>query len=114
MSIRTLPAPVPKAAGSSPSPSVSGMHPVAASLLSALGLWLAFPGNPPPGWGWLAWVALVPLFLLIRSGRPRLSIYFGAWVGGLAFWLSAIYWVRLTEPETAWVAWLAMATFLSL
>src|SRR5207245_1609768 len=73
-------------------------------------LWLAFP---PAGWGWLAWIALTPLFLLIRSDKPRWAIYLGAWLGGELFWLLSIQWVRLSEPNTAWLAWLVMATVLS-
>ena len=47
-----------------------------------------------------------------RRGR-RLRLYLGAWAGGLLFWLLSVQWVRLTDP-TAWLAWLAMATALSL
>jgi apolipoprotein N-acyltransferase len=79
-------------------------------LASGVLLWFAFP---PAEWGWLAWVALAPLFQLITSPRPRWAIYGGAWAGGLAFWLLSIQWVRLTDPS-AWLAWLAMATALSL
>ena len=73
-------------------------------------LWSAFP---PADWGWLAWVALVPLFLLVPSRGPRLRLYARRLGGGLVFWLSAIQWVRLTDP-TAWLAWLAMALHLLL
>jgi apolipoprotein N-acyltransferase len=83
---------------------------VVPALTSALLLWFAFP---PAGRGYLAWVALVPLFLLVRSERSRRSIYFGAWVGGLAFWLLAVYWVWETD-SSAWLAWVVLAAFLSL
>ena len=67
-----------------------------------------------PSWGWLAWVALVAAVL---AGPERavagLAIYLGAWLGGLAFWLLAIHWVRLTDP-TAWLGWVVMALVLSL
>ena len=78
-------------------------------MTSGLLLWSAFP---PVEWSWLAWVALVPLFLLVVQPGPRLRLYAGAWAGGLVFWLSSVQWVRLTDP-TAWLAWLAMALIFS-
>jgi apolipoprotein N-acyltransferase len=35
-------------------------------------------------------------------------------VSGFLFWLLAIKWVRLAEPETAWLGWIVMALSLSL
>jgi apolipoprotein N-acyltransferase len=90
-------------------PKASGSSPVLSSLVSAALLWSAFP---PTNWGWLAWVALAPLFLLIKSRRSRAAIYAGAWVGGFAFWLLSIQWIRLTD-ESAWLAWVVMALALS-
>ena len=80
-----------------------------AGLTSGLLLWSAFP---PAEWSWLAWVALVPLFWLVRPARARAPLYLGAWAGGLVFWLLSVQWVRLTDP-TAWLAWLAMAVVFS-
>jgi apolipoprotein N-acyltransferase len=87
-----------------------GMHPALLATASALLLWLSFP---PADCGYLAWVALVPLFLLVRSERRAPILYFAAWLGGEIFWVLAIHWIRLTDPS-AWLAWLVMATFLSL
>ena len=83
--------------------------PVVQAVVSALLVWVAFP---PADWGWFAWFALVPLFLLITSQRSAWSLYLGSWGGGFVFWGLAIQWVRLTDA-TAWVAWLAMALGLS-
>ena len=88
----------------------TGTHPALLAVGSALLLWTTFP---PADWGWLVWIALVPFFLLIPSRRSKASLYFGAWVGGMAFWTLAVQWVRLSD-STAWVAWLAMAFALSL
>ena len=93
------------AAGARP----AGPHPVALGVGSALLLWSAFP---PARWGWLAWLALVPLFLLVTSRRSRLAVYAGAWAGGMVFWTLAVSWVRLAD-ESAWLAWLVMAAALS-
>ena len=87
-------------------------HPVALGLASAVLLAMAFPGQEADGWPWLAWFALAPLFGLVRSDRPRRSIYFGAWAGGFAFWLASIRWVTWSD-ETAWLGWLVMALALS-
>jgi apolipoprotein N-acyltransferase len=78
-------------------------------MTSGLLLWSAFP---PVEWSWLAWVALVPLFLMVVQPGPRLRLYAGAWTGGLVFWFASVQWVRLTDP-TAWVAWVAMALVFS-
>jgi apolipoprotein N-acyltransferase len=87
-----------------------GPHPVALGVASGLGLAMAYE---PVGVWWLAWVALVPLLLLVRSARPARSVYLGAWLGGLAFWLVAVEWVRASD-ESAWPGWLALAGVLSI
>ena len=109
MSSPTLAEDRPRAADPKAVRGTSGLPPAVSGLASAVLLWVAFP---PIGWSWLAWVALVPLFLLIVSRRSRASLYFGAWAGGMAFWLLSIHWVRLTD-ETAWLAWVVMALALS-
>ena len=85
-------------------------HPVVLSVASAVLLWLTFP---PAEWAWAAWMALVPLFLLIRSRRSPLSIYLGSWAGGYVFWVLAVHWIWWTD-ESAWLGWLVMALVLSL
>lgn len=85
-------------------------HPAILAVASAMLLWFA---APPVDRGYLAWAALVPLFLLVRSSRSRAAVYGGAWLGGLVFWLFSVSWVRLTDPS-AWLAWMVMATVLSL
>jgi apolipoprotein N-acyltransferase len=85
-------------------------HPLPSGVAAGLLLWLAFP---PADWGWLAWVALAPLFRLIAIPGSRWALYGGAWAGGFVFWLASIQWVRLTDPS-AWLAWVTMALTLSL
>ena len=85
------------------------LHPLWLGTGSGLLLWVTFP---PAEWHWLAWVALVPFFLLVTEGRTRRGVYFGSWAGGLVFWILATEWVRLTD-ESAWPAWLLMGTVLS-
>ncbi len=86
------------------------MHPILLGLISGLLLWLAFP---PVEWSGLAWIALVPLFMLIRDTRHPAWIYLASWLAGELFWLAAIRWVRLAD-ETAALGWKVMATVLSL
>src|SRR5258707_6239091 len=100
----------PMAVDSAPTTPAPGPHPLVSGVASGALLWFAFP---PADWGWLAWVALAPLFGLIVSPRSRGALYGGAWLGGFLFWLLSIQWVRLTD-ESAWLAWVAMALTLSL
>ena len=86
------------------------MHPAVLSVLSAVALWFAFP---PAEWGWLAWVALVPLFGLVTGNQPKGKLYLGSWLGGFVFWMLSLQWVSAIDPS-AWAGWLAMAFVLSL
>ncbi len=79
------------------------------ALLSGFGLSLAFE---PVGAWWLAWLALVPLLILVRGPRKSTTAILAAWVGGLAFWLPSVHWVS-SSHESAWIAWLALAVVLS-
>jgi apolipoprotein N-acyltransferase len=83
-----------------------------------LALWLAPAASAvllylsyfPVAWGWLAWVALVPLLVLVRlPGRPR-RLYLACWVGGLLFHWPVLQWVRVAD----WMmygAWAVVATY---
>jgi apolipoprotein N-acyltransferase len=67
----------------------------------------------PVAWGWLGWVALVPLLCLVRSeARPR-RIYLCAWASGLAFFVPVIQWMRVGDVWM-YAAWLALAVYISL
>jgi apolipoprotein N-acyltransferase len=85
-------------------------RPLALATTSAVLLWLAFP---PAEWNWLAWGALVPLFLLIQGERPKFSTYLGTYGGGFVFWLLAIHWVWWTD-ETALLGLVVMSAVLAL
>ncbi len=45
-----------------------------------------------PGFSWLAWVSLVPLFYAIRSGRVLLAVTAGAFWGACLHSFSAVPW----------------------
>jgi apolipoprotein N-acyltransferase len=80
------------------------------SLATGGALWLCFfPVNA----GWLAWVALVPLLVLVRSRSRPWVVYLSAWVGGLAFFCPALQWMRVADPRM-YVAWYVLATYCAL
>ena len=79
------------------------------SVLSGLLLWLSFtPVNASP----LAWLAPLPLLLLVRiEDRTRwmsVSIYFGSLFSQLAM----LQWMRLGDP-TMYIAWWALSAYLA-
>ncbi len=60
----------------------------AAAVLSGLLLWTAFP---PQAQADSAWMALAPLFLVIRHSRPKAAAGW-AFLSGLIFWLMTLSW----------------------
>lgn len=82
---------------------------VALTVVSGLTMWASFfPLNFSP----LAWIALVPLLILIRLREPTHRMYLAAYLGGLAWFLPTLQWMRLGDP-TMYVAWFALATYLA-
>jgi apolipoprotein N-acyltransferase len=98
--------PAPHAA---PTPASSGSAPrllLCALSTSAL-LYLCFF---PVAWGFLAWVALVPLLGLVRSGaRPRV-IYWSAYLSGAAFYFAAVQWMRVADPRM-YFTWIILSVY---
>ena len=71
----------------------------AAAVLSGLLLWAAFP---PQAQSDSAWLALAPLFLLIRHSSPR-GAFGWAWLGGLVFWVLTLSWFpAIIKNEGPW------------
>ena len=80
------------------------------AIVSGLLLYLCYF---PVAWGWLSWIALVPLLGLVRAqARPR-RIYWSAYVGGLCFFVPAIAWMRVADYRMV-ATWLMLATYCSL
>jgi apolipoprotein N-acyltransferase len=93
-------------------PSVASSRglPLLLSVATGGALWLCyFPVNA----GWLAWVALVPLLVLVRSRSRRWVIYLSAYAGGLVFFVPALQWMRVADPRMA-IAWVVLAVYCSL
>jgi apolipoprotein N-acyltransferase len=73
-------------------------------------LWLCYF---PVAWGWLGFVALVPLLCLVRAeGRAR-NIYWSAWAGGLLFFWPVLQWMRVADFRM-YFTWAMLATYCSL
>jgi len=78
-------------------------------LMTAGLLYLSFT---PVDWGPVAWLALVPLLLLVRRPEVGRGGYRWIWLGGLAFWLPALQWMRLGDP-TMYLFWILLSVYLA-
>ncbi|HVK14956.1 MAG TPA: apolipoprotein N-acyltransferase [Gemmataceae bacterium] len=67
----------------------------------------------PLNFGFLGWVALVPLLSLVRANARSRRIYFAAFVGGLFCYVPAIQWIRVAHPAM-YASWLILAVYCSL
>ncbi len=68
---------------------------------------------PPLDWGPLAWVAIVPLVLLVRIPTRTKWMYRAVYGGGFAFTLIALQWMRLASAPM-YFAWLALALYVAM
>ncbi|MEI7903642.1 MAG: apolipoprotein N-acyltransferase, partial [bacterium] len=70
-----------------------------AAVLSGLLLWVAFP---PQAQAESAWLALVPLFFVIRHSSSR-GAFGWAWLSGLVFWTLTLSWFpAIIKNEGPW------------
>lgn len=79
------------------------------SLASALLLYLCYF---PVAWGWLGWVALCPLLVIVRSRARTLFVFLAAWLAGLLFYYPVLQWMRVADPRM-YATWIMMAFYLS-
>lgn len=80
------------------------------SFVSVLMLWGSFT---PLDWGPLAWLALVPMILLVRLREKTRWMYSALYVNSLIYSLATLQWMRLGDP-TMYVAWGTLAVYLAL
>jgi apolipoprotein N-acyltransferase len=80
------------------------------SGLTAILLWASFT---PVDAGPLAWIALVPLLVLVRIPQPTRWMYRAVFVSALANQLATLQWMRLGDP-TMYIALAALATYCAL
>ncbi|HOE68046.1 MAG TPA: apolipoprotein N-acyltransferase [Candidatus Omnitrophota bacterium] len=72
------------------------------AIVSGILLALSFPH---PGWGWIAWVALIPLFYAIRSAQSGLSAFGLGYLAGFVFFSVSMQWMTHVTA----VGWLLLA-----
>lgn len=83
--------------------------PLLFSLLSGLLLYLC---HFPVAFGWLGWVALVPLLTLVRSQVSNRRALLSAWCAGLIFFFAVLQWMRLAD-DRMYVTWAMLAVYCS-
>jgi apolipoprotein N-acyltransferase len=115
MAIRTLPQRK-EAAGPKSLPNLMQRQPTSfavpfvCSLASAALLWLC---HFPFAWGWLAWVALVPLLFLVRIDLSTKKVGWFAWLAGLVFYFPVLQWMRVADYRM-YATWIGLSLYCSL
>ncbi len=87
--------------------------PLGALFATGLSAMLLWGSVTPVGFGPLAWIALIPLFALLRLERPVRRMSAAVYIGGLGFWLATLQWMRLGD-RSMYVAWFALSLYLAL
>jgi apolipoprotein N-acyltransferase len=77
------------------------LAPTALLVGSACVLGLAFPRTD---WDGAAWIALVPLFIVILGARPRIAFAWG-WLYGTVFFLMLLRWLNFTFRTFSAIPW---------
>ncbi len=79
-------------------------------FLTGILLWLCYF---PVSCGRLAWIALIPMLILVRGTVLPIWLYLNVWLGGLAFYLAALQWLRVADPRM-YFTWIGLAFYCSL
>jgi apolipoprotein N-acyltransferase len=88
---------------------------LAGSIGSGILLAMAFP---PLEWSNLAWIAMIPLMLVLRDVPDKQAFRWG-WISGMVFWLLSLSWLlRLAFTGTnlfvAMFAWISLSAYCAL
>ncbi|MDP2990793.1 MAG: hypothetical protein Q8O57_09550, partial [Kiritimatiellota bacterium] len=70
---------------------------------------LLFAAFPPLEWSGTAWVALIPLLMVIASVTPRVAFRLG-FLAGMVFWLLSLVWLT----RVSWVGWFFLGLYCAL
>ncbi len=81
----------------------------AVSFLTAGLLWASFT---PLDYAPLAWIALVPMLMLVRIEERTRWMYLAIYGGGLAFTIPTLQWMRLGDPAM-YLAWGALSVYVA-
>ncbi|HEV3145895.1 MAG TPA: apolipoprotein N-acyltransferase, partial [Gemmataceae bacterium] len=101
----TMPLTMPLSRPSASRPSIWFGMPFA--LTSAVLLWACyFPLNA----GALAWIALIPLLVLVRAEISTRQALFWSWIGGMLFYWVAMQWIRVADPRM-YFSWAGLSTY---
>jgi apolipoprotein N-acyltransferase len=96
-----------EAARTAPAPIAGGLG---ASLAAGALMWASFF---PLDWGPLAWLAPIPLLMLARIRQRTRWMYRSVYLGGAAFWVTSLQWMRLGDVAMI-PAWLALALYMAI
>jgi apolipoprotein N-acyltransferase len=80
------------------------------ALLSGAMLWLC---HFPVSWGWLVWIALVPMLPLVRADIRARWRYCCAWVAGTVYFWPALSWMTVADSRMIG-GWALLALYCSL
>jgi apolipoprotein N-acyltransferase len=83
---------------------------IACSLTTAALLWGSFT---PLDWGWLGWIALSPMILLVRLDRPTRFMYPMLYASGLIWSLATLQWMRLGDPAM-YIPWVVLSIYVAM
>lgn len=83
---------------------------LALSLMSAALLWGSFF---PLNVGALAWIALVPMLLLVRAPISTVRAAFAVFAGGFIFNVVTMEWIRIADPRM-YGSWIALSAYCAL
>ncbi len=82
---------------------------IAALLLSGAFMTLSLPGY---NWGLIAWVALVPLFMII-PGKSMFAAWRGGFYWGLGWAFPSFFWLREIDPVIPYLMAPVLAVFIA-
>lgn len=92
------------------SPNVSRWACLAPALASGLLLWMCYF---PLGWGWLGWVALVPLLSLVRAQTSPRRIYWCTFLCGVLFFAPILSWMTVADNRMI-ITWVMLSIYCAL
>ncbi|MCI0639509.1 MAG: apolipoprotein N-acyltransferase [Gemmataceae bacterium] len=67
----------------------------------------------PISWGFLGWIALAPLLLLVRADTKPWKIYVSAYLGGSVFFWPILWWMSVADYRMFYT-WAMLATYCAL